>query len=56
MEKFCWISMKTGELHENFRGVVRSVWSDIFSYHFFNLKWRYNPEGWNSENVSRLWG
>lgn len=44
-----WMSMKTGEVVENFWQVLKSIWTDLTKYHFLNLKWKYNKKGFKGE-------
>ena len=40
-----WMSLKTGEVVENFWQVLKVIWSDLTKYHIVNLKWIYNKKG-----------
>lgn len=40
-----WQSMKTGEVLPNILEVIKSVFYDLKHYHFINLPWKYNKNG-----------
>ena len=40
-----WMSLKTGEIVKNFWQVLKAIWLDLTKYHFLNLKWKYNKNG-----------
>ena len=43
--KYKWQSLVTGEIVENFWQVIKTIWLDLIGYHFLNLKWEYNKNG-----------
>lgn len=40
-----WQSLTTGEIVENFWKVIKTIWLDLWKYHFLNIKWKYNKNG-----------
>jgi len=40
-----WMSTLTGEIVKNFWQVLWAVWIDLTKFHFLNLKWQYNRNG-----------
>ena len=40
-----WMSLKTGEIAENFWQVLKAIWLDLTKYNLLNLKWKYNKNG-----------
>ena len=43
--KYRWQSVTTGEVVENFWKVLRAIWVDLTKFHFLNIRWEYNKEG-----------
>ena len=40
-----WHSVKMGNIVENFGDVLKQVWESLTKYHTFDIKWKYNKNG-----------
>ncbi len=40
-----WHSKGTGELCKNLREVIHAIYENLRYYHFVDLKWEYNRDG-----------
>ena len=48
MEMYKWMSTLTGEVVQNFGQVLKEIWIDLTKYHFLNLMWAYNRNGFET--------
>lgn len=43
--KYHYVSNKTGEIVPTLPVLIRTVWIDLWKFHFLNLSWSYSREG-----------
>lgn len=43
--KYRWQSQQTGEIVENFGEVLKTFFLDLKYYKFFNVRWKFNRDG-----------
>lgn len=43
--KYHFYSKSSGEIVHGLRDVIRTIFSDLIHYKFFNIRWEYSKEG-----------
>ena len=45
MKKYKWMSLTAGNIVETFGDVIVQIIDNLFRYHFLDLRWSYNRNG-----------